>query len=91
MKKKKFNTYFLDNSSIINNLRKNTSHYNYFILRSTSTVFLKSNVFESVRRLISRKVKKKMKYTLYKKSSKIASTGKPLKVRMGKGKGTFKF
>jgi ribosomal protein L16/L10AE len=84
---KKF--FFLKNIYNKKNLKKN-SLFSFLVLRSLENIYLNKNVFESIRRLISRKVKKKMKYKLNKLSVKVPVFNKPLKIRMGKGKGKFK-
>jgi len=80
---------FLKNSFKKINFKK-SNFFSFLILRSLKNVYLNKNMFESIRRLISRKIKKKMKYTLNKLSIKMPIFNKPLKVRMGKGKGKFK-
>jgi ribosomal protein L16/L10AE len=69
---------------------KNCNLLSFLILRSLENTYLNKNVFESIRRLISRKLKKKIKYILNRLSVKVPIFSKPLKVRMGKGKGKFK-
>lgn len=61
----------------------------FYEIKSLENTFLKKNNFESIRRLLSRKVKKKLKFLIYKNSNKLPLFNKPLKVRMGSGKGNF--
>jgi ribosomal protein L16/L10AE len=62
----------------------------YFIrFRFLKKTFFKKNNFESLRRLLSRKVKKKIKYSFNKKTNKFPLYKKSQKSRMGKGKGKF--
>jgi ribosomal protein L16/L10AE len=76
---------------IINNKKgldkRNSCFFMKFRLKKKS--FFKKNNFESLRRLISRKVKKKIKYSLNKKTNKFPLYKKSQKSRMGKGKGKF--
>lgn len=62
----------------------------FFYLRSLELGFLNTTHFESIRRLYSRKVKKKVKYLFIKNTNKLPIYQKPLKVRMGSGKAKFK-
>lgn len=77
-KKKKKNIKF--------NSKKNIGFYQ---LRSLESNFLSRLNFESIRRLLSRKIKKKSSFIIYKNSNKIPTFKKPLKVRMGSGRGSF--
>ena len=58
-------------------------------LRSFYLNFMSQNTFESMRRFISRKVKKKIKYKIFKTPLRIPLYKKPNKTRMGKGVGKF--
>lgn len=61
----------------------------FYQLRTLENVFFKKNNFESIRRFLSRKIKKKLKFLIFKNSNKLPIFKKPLKVRMGSGKGNF--
>ena len=61
----------------------------FYQLRTLENVFLKEVNFQSIRRLLSRKVKKKISFIFFKNSNKLPTFSKPLKVRMGSGKGSF--
>jgi len=58
-------------------------------LRSLHLNFMSQNTFESMRRFISRKVKKKIKYKFFKAPLRVPLYKKPNKTRMGKGVGKF--
>ena len=77
-KKKKKNIKFNSNKNI-----------GFYQLRSLESNFLSRLNFESIRRLLSRKIKKKSSFIIYKNSNKIPTFKKPLKVRMGSGRGSF--
>jgi len=76
---------------IINNKKDLDKRNSCFFMkfRFHKKTFFKKNNFESLRRLISRKVKKKIKYSLNKKTNKFPLYKKSQKSRMGKGKGKF--
>jgi ribosomal protein L16/L10AE len=59
------------------------------LVRAISSIFLTKSNFESIRRLLSRKVKKKVNFIFFKHSNKLPTFKKPLKVRMGSGKAAF--
>ena len=61
----------------------------YYQIRSLNFNFVNKNNFEALRRILSRKIKKKMNFLIYKNSNKIPVFKKPLKVRMGSGKAGF--
>lgn len=88
MVKKKFkkNKNFLKKKFKKSNicLKKNL---NVFNVRSLSFGFLKKKSFESLRRYLSRKLKKKLKFLISKTPDFIFLTKKSQKSRMGKGKG----
>ena len=65
--------------------------FSFFSLVSLDNVYLKKNNFESMRRFLSRKFKKKLKFLIHKKTFKCPVFKKPSKNRMGKGKGKFLF
>ena len=64
-------------------------NFSFFILRSLQTVFIQKKNFESSRRFFSRKLRKKVKFSIPKKSFKLPTFKKAPKSRMGKGKGKF--
>lgn len=88
MVKKKFkkNKNFLKKKFKKSNicLKKNL---NVFNVRSLSFGFFKKKSFESLRRYLSRKLKKKLKFLISKTPDFILLTKKSQKSRMGKGKG----
>jgi len=61
----------------------------FYQLRTLEIFFFKKNNFEAIRRVLSRKIKKKLKFLIFKNSNKLPVFSKPLKVRMGSGKGKF--
>jgi len=61
----------------------------FYQIRTLENVFLNKSNFESIRRLLSRKVKKKITFIIFKNSNKLPKFKKPLKVRMGRGRGGF--
>jgi ribosomal protein L16/L10AE len=61
----------------------------FYQIRSITNNYLQFFNFESLRRLLSRKIKKKMNFILLKNSNKIPTFKKSLKVRMGSGKDSF--
>ena len=61
----------------------------FYFLRTLENIFFNIKNFESLRRLLSRKIKKKVNFTFFKNSNKIPIFKKPLKVRMGSGRGGF--
>ena len=65
--------------------------FSFFKIVSLSNSYLKKKNFESTRRFLSRKLKKRLKFSIYKSTYKYPSFKKPSKNRMGKGKGKFNF
>ena len=63
--------------------------FSFFYITSLSNIYLKKNNFEATRRFISRKFKKKLKFSIHKPTYKLPTFKKPSKNRMGKGKGKF--
>lgn len=87
---KKFNyIYLFKKKRKYNSLKKKNVLFPFLSMRSLSTNFFQKKNFESLRRFISRKVKKKLKYTIFKKTFKLKTFKKSQKSRMGKGKGKF--
>ena len=70
-------------------LTQGNNNIGFYQLRTLENVFLKEVNFQSIRRLLSRKVKKKISFIFFKNSNKLPTFSKPLKVRMGSGKGSF--
>lgn len=68
---------------------KRFKNIGYYQLRCLQLNFITKKNFESVRRLLSRKIKKKLSFIIFKNSNKIPTFKKPLKVRMGSGGGGF--
>ena len=66
-----------------------TTGIGFFYLRTLENIFLTKSNFESIRRLLSRKVKKKVNFVFFKNSNKLPTFKKPLKIRMGSGKAAF--
>jgi len=85
-KKYLYKIYKKKTKNIKFNSKKNIGFYQ---LRSLESNFLSKLNFESIRRLLSRKIKKKSSFLIYKNSNKIPTFKKPLKVRMGSGRGSF--
>jgi ribosomal protein L16/L10AE len=83
-KNKKFQDFFCLNY-------KHLTVFSLFKVRSLNTGFFEKKNFESSRRYISRKFRKKIKYLIYKKPYKLGVFKKSQKSRMGKGKGKFNF
>jgi len=73
---------------IFNTFKKKKS-IGFFFLKSLENSYFNKLIFESTRRLLSRKVKKKMTFIFFKNSNKLPTFKKPLKVRMGSGRGAF--
>ena len=63
--------------------------FSFLVIRSLFFLFFDKKNFESARRFISRKLKKKLKFIIYKKTFKFKTFKKSQKSRMGKGKGKF--
>jgi ribosomal protein L16/L10AE len=87
-KKNLYNKYKKKSKKIISILNI-TTNIGFFYLRTLENIFLTKSNFESIRRLISRKVKKKVNFVFFKNSNKLPTFKKPLKVRMGSGKAAF--
>ena len=68
---------------------KDKKRIGFFQLRTLEIFFFKKNNFEAIRRVLSRKIKKKLKFLIFKNSNKLPLFSKPLKIRMGSGKGNF--
>lgn len=85
---KKKNLY---KKKFIKNNLKNLTTFKYFSLRSVGFNFFSKNNFESIRRFLSRKFKKKLKFSIIKITNKCPTFKKSQKSRMGKGKGKFNF
>ena len=69
--------------------KKRFKNIGYYQLRCLQLNYITKKNFESVRRLLSRKVKKKISFIIFKNPNKIPTFKKPLKVRMGSGGGGF--
>ena len=80
----KFNPYLKKKIKFYFPVFKNS--FSFFYIASLSNIYLKKNNFESARRFISRKFKKKSKFSIYKSTYKLPTFKKPSKNRMGKGK-----
>ena len=89
MQKKNLNIKYKKKNKKIINIKKINKNIGFFYIRSLEIWFLNIKNFESVRRLFSRKVKKKMKFLFFKNTNKLPIFKKPLKVRMGSGKAGF--
>ncbi len=87
-KKNLYNKYKKKSKKSISIL-KITNNIGFFYLRTLENIFLTKSNFESIRRLLSRKVKKKVNFIFFKNSNKLPTFKKPLKVRMGSGKASF--
>ena len=87
-KKNLYNKYKKKSKKIISILNK-TTNIGFFYVRALENIFLTKSNFESIRRLLSRKVKKKVNFVFFKNSNKLPIFKKPLKVRMGSGKAAF--
>lgn len=68
---------------------KNKQTISFFSLHSLEVIYIKKFHFESIRRLFARKVKKNLNFIIYKNSNRLPVFNKPLKVRMGSGRGSF--
>ena len=89
-KKNLYNKYKKKSKKSISIL-KITNNIGFFYLRTLENIFLTKSNFESIRRLLSRKVKKKVNFIFFKNSNKLPTFKKPLKVRMGSGKGSVEY
>ena len=89
MQKKNLNIKYKKKNKKIINIKKINKNIGFFFIRSLEIGFLNIKNFVSVRRLFSRKVKKKMKFLFFKNTNKLPIFKKPLKVRMGSGKAGF--
>ena len=64
---------------------KLNNFFSFFKVVSLSNSYLKKKNFESTRRFLSRKLKKRLKFSIRKSTYKYPSFKKPSKNRMGKG------
>ena len=69
-------------------LKKNKT-IGFFSLHTLEMIYIKKFHFESIRRLFARKIKKNLNFIIYKNSNRLPIFKKPLKVRMGSGRGGF--
>ncbi len=88
MQKKYIYKKYKKKIKILNSFKKKKT-IGFFFLRSLEVIFFNKLNFESTRRLLSRKIKKKMTFIFFKNANKLPTFKKPLKVRMGSGRGAF--
>lgn len=89
LKYRKSHLLFLKTYKVSQNIQQiQRKTFDNLVLRSYQSTTVRYNEYEALRRILSRKLTKLLRFSILKKPY-ILVTAKPKEIRMGKGKGSF--